>query len=128
MTIDIEQQREEFKKWLLEEHMLDSEWNSERNCFKDFAAHLAYKAWLSAKRATDEDAGSWRPIASAPKNQSVMLAMKCGPIYCGRQRYGNLGEPSQDTFAWRCDSSGTFGNPTHWMPLPSHPSNTGGGD
>lgn len=65
----------------------------------------------------------WRPISSAPRGISVLLA--CAgthvPIYCGRQRYGALGEPQQGAFAWRCDSSGTFANPTHWMPLPAPP-------
>lgn len=65
----------------------------------------------------------WRPIETAPANVSVLLGSinKYVPIYCGRQRYGMLGEPQQDVFAWRCDSSGRFANPTHWMPLPDRP-------
>lgn len=64
----------------------------------------------------------WRPIETAPKKESVLLyAGEFCPMYCGKKRYGELGEPQQDMFAWRCDSSGTFTNPTHWMPLPSPP-------
>ena len=63
----------------------------------------------------------WKPIETAPKDKSVMLFTPYGLIYCGKLRYGNLGEPSQDTYAWRCDSSGRFANPTHWMPLPTAP-------
>lgn len=65
----------------------------------------------------------WMPIESAPKGRSVMLGSPGNrhPIYCGQQRYGVLGEPSQDVFAWRCDSSGRFTSPTHWMPLPEPP-------
>jgi hypothetical protein len=63
----------------------------------------------------------WMPIETAPVNKSIMLFLPRGPIYCGRKRYGNLGEPQQDAYEWRCDSSGRFANPTHWMPLPSPP-------
>lgn len=40
----------EFKQWLLEVHGLESEWQPERNCFKDFPAHLAYCAWISSRQ------------------------------------------------------------------------------
>jgi hypothetical protein len=65
----------------------------------------------------------WQPIETAPKGRSVLLA--CAgthiPIYVGRERLGMLGEPQQDEYRWRCDSSGRFANPTHWMPLPKEP-------
>ena len=76
----------------------------------------------------------WKPITTADKDReapSILLACAGAmtPIYCGRWRHGYLGEPQQDVFAWRCDSSGRFANPTHWMELPAKPSNaeiTGG--
>ena len=43
--------REEFEAWLLREHGLESEWQDERNCFKDYPAHLAFKAWLASRAA-----------------------------------------------------------------------------
>lgn len=68
----------------------------------------------------------WMPIETAPKDTSVMLC--CGVakygtqlIYCGRYRAGTMGEPQEHEIAWRCDSSGRFSNPTHWMPLPDNP-------
>jgi len=63
----------------------------------------------------------WKPIAGAPKDRSILLFASYGLIYCGRKRYGHLGEPSQDQHEWRCDSSGRFANQTHWMPLPPPP-------
>ena len=63
----------------------------------------------------------WRPIETAPKGDVLLYCNKHIPIYVGRQRYGNLGEPSQDKFAWRCSGSGRYANPTHWMPLPETP-------
>lgn len=63
----------------------------------------------------------WMPIETAPKDGSVLLYLPYGLMYCGRKRYGQLGEPQQDEFVWRCDSSGRFANPTHWMPLPEAP-------
>ena len=70
----------------------------------------------------------WKPITTADKDReapSILLACDGAmtPIYCGRWRHGYLGEPQQDVFAWRCDSSGRFANPTHWMELPAKPSN-----
>lgn len=67
--------------------------------------------------------GEWQKIETAPEDVSVLLATDRGyvPMYCGRLRFGSMGEPSQDTLAWRCDSSGRFANPTHWQPLPEPP-------
>jgi hypothetical protein len=71
-------------------------------------------------------AAGWMPIETAPKHESVLLySGGFTPIYCGRRRYGLLGEPQQDVLAWRCDSSGRFANPTHWAPLPPAPSSEG---
>ena len=83
---------------------------------------------LAALRALEADVeaknkSSWWPMSSAPTDRSIMLAVKGTPIpiYCGQLRYGTMGEPQQDILAWRCDSSGRFANPTHWMPLPEKP-------
>ena len=64
---------------------------------------------------------NWQPIETAPKDRSVMLYTVYGLIDCGRRRFGNLGEPQRQCLEWRCDSSGRFANPTHWMPLPPPP-------
>lgn len=42
--------REAFEKWLLDVHMLTSEWQPDRNCFKDFPAHLAWQAWQATHK------------------------------------------------------------------------------
>src|SRR5690554_6903654 len=41
--------RDEFQKWLLNEHGLYSRWQEDRNCYADFPAHLAWKAWQAAR-------------------------------------------------------------------------------
>lgn len=41
-----------FEKWLAEVHMLSSEWQPARNCYKDFAAHLAWQAWQASQAAS----------------------------------------------------------------------------
>ncbi|MBD1602356.1 hypothetical protein, partial [Pseudomonas typographi] len=43
--------REEFEAWLLEVHGLTAEWQPERNCFKEYPAHLAYQAWQASRAA-----------------------------------------------------------------------------
>ena len=64
---------------------------------------------------------TWQPIETAPRDKSILLFAPYGLIYCGRKRHGMLGEPQQYVHAWRCDSSGRFANPSHWMPLPPPP-------
>ncbi len=69
---------------------------------------------------------NWQPIETAIKNSNVRSILLCCvgtyiPLYCGRWRIGRLGEPQSSVAAWRCDSSGTFSDPTHWMVLPNLP-------
>ena len=54
------------------------------------------------------------------KHGSVLLYAS-GTYYIGQLRYGYTGEPQPGVNAWRCDSSGRFSTPTHWMPLPHKP-------
>lgn len=63
---------------------------------------------------------AWRPIRFAPKDKSVLLKVEGAtvPVYVGRQRYGQYGEPQQDEYAWRSDCSGTYANPTHFALIP----------
>lgn len=68
----------------------------------------------------------WQPIETAikdPKHHSILLCCigQYVPLYCGRWRKGWMNEPQPSIAAWRCDSSGTFSNPTHWMVLPNLP-------
>ena len=65
----------------------------------------------------------WRPIETAPEDESILLVTKGSPlpIYCGEFRFGAFYEPQPSVEAWRCDSSGRFADPTHWMPLPRKP-------
>lgn len=43
-----EARRAAFLAWLQDRHGLDSVWQEDRNCFKDFPAHLAFQAWNAA--------------------------------------------------------------------------------
>lgn len=92
--------------------------------------NLRLDGWRSCARRQKEeiealrkDAG-WQSMETAPKNRSVMLwAGEHTPVYIGKERYGTLGEPAQTVYAWRCDSSGCFANPTLWRELPAPPLN-----
>lgn len=44
-------ERAAFEKWLESEQGLTADWDSKRNCYTQFAAHLAWKAWQAARRA-----------------------------------------------------------------------------
>lgn len=88
----------------------------------DDIAHIKVAIEAALQAAQPAQPG-WLPIESAPKDKSVLLYVnQFLPVYCGRKRHGNLGEPQQGAFAWRCDSSGRFSDPTHWQPLPAAPS------
>lgn len=93
----------------------DAQWTRLRASLPKIAAMLNVAA-----------GAGWQPIETAPKDKSVLLyCSNIVPTYCGRYRYGNLGEPQQNTLAWRCDSSGTFAHPTYWQPLPAPPKENG---
>ncbi len=38
-------EQKRFEKWLLDEHGLVATWDQQRNCYAEFPAHLAWKAW-----------------------------------------------------------------------------------
>lgn len=49
-------ERVEFERWLFESQGLESAWEPHRNCHKDFAAHLAFKAWQAARSSHEPEA------------------------------------------------------------------------
>lgn len=58
----------------------------------------------------------WSEFSSPPPADEDVL-LYCGknvPVYCGRLREGNYGEPQQGAVAWRCSSSGRFATPILW--------------
>lgn len=58
--------RAAFEKWLMDVHGLDSLWNEQRNCFDDWPAHLAFKAWQAgSEQAIRECAEKCREQQSA---------------------------------------------------------------
>ena len=42
-------ERADFERWLEREHLLTATWNDQRNCYDEFPAHLAFKAWCKAR-------------------------------------------------------------------------------
>ncbi len=54
-----EPQRAAFEAWLMAEHLLDATWNAERNCYDEFPAHLAWKAWRAGHYQQGLSACAW---------------------------------------------------------------------
>lgn len=50
-----EADRAAFEKWLADVHLLTATWNEARNCYDEFPAHLAYKAWKASAALTAGD-------------------------------------------------------------------------
>ena len=86
---------------------------------------LEYKAEIERllEKAEHQPPPAWRPISTAPKDRTIIVGSpsKYIAMYFARYRHGNLGEPQQDTLAWRCNSSGRFATPTHWQEAPDRP-------
>lgn len=69
------------------------------------------------------EAQRWIPCSERmpPKHTDSVLLWR-GVGFVGRWRFGHLGEPSQDTEAWRSTCSGRLTHQIdYWMPLPAPP-------
>ena len=42
-------ERIEFEIWLLYEQGLNAKWDDDRNCYVEFGAHIAWRAWQAAR-------------------------------------------------------------------------------
>jgi hypothetical protein len=65
-------ERAAFERWLHDVHGLSSTWQAERNCYKDFPAHLAFCAWKEA-RASDEPCDALLEHGTASDEAIVLL-------------------------------------------------------
>lgn len=96
-----------------------------RRCEEPNFCYAPQCACESAGPIEPQPFSGWHPIGTADWRSGESLLLACAgttvPMYCGRWRRGTLGEPNQDVLAWRCDSSGRYADPTHWMPLPKGP-------
>jgi hypothetical protein len=45
--------RSQFEAWLLDTMMLTAVWDESRNCYEEFRAHLAWKAWQAASTRSE---------------------------------------------------------------------------
>jgi hypothetical protein len=92
------------------------------------------------RRLTVQLADAWQPIATAPKDQGLIL-WQPGPFEvldsdrdtimarCPAGAY--TGHWDEIDSAWCIDGGTYFGpflKPTHWMPKPSQPRNEGSGE
>ena len=57
----------EFEDWLQRVHLLSSEWDNARGCYKDFPAHLAYQAWQAARASQVAAPPQQRDESKEPK-------------------------------------------------------------
>lgn len=69
--------RSAFEHWLHDVHGLESVWQEERNCYKDFPAHLAYSAWCASRERLPPPATQEEPtpryqcfVAGCPANHA----------------------------------------------------------
>lgn len=86
-------ERAEFERWLFDEQGLESVWEPHRNCHKDFAAHLAFKAWQAA-RSTPE------PVSAPKWNGDMLDYLKQQMV--ARCEHGNPIEPTGNYVCMKC--------------------------
>jgi hypothetical protein len=79
-----EKMREEFIDWLADVHDLESEWQEERNCFKDFPAHLAFQAWQASRAELVIELPNFKP--------KVVRGLGGGKVQFGVTAQGALNE------------------------------------
>lgn len=75
--------RAAFEKWLMDIHGLDSTWNEERNCFNDFPAHLAFKAWQQAREKTIRECAAIANKYSMEAKPGSMTRLTASSILAG---------------------------------------------
>lgn len=86
MTNAVDTNRAAFEAWLMEDHLLDATWNEKRNCFDEFPAHLAHKAWqASRKQAFIEAAKECRKLADCEENTD---GYRAGAAWCAERIEG----------------------------------------
>jgi hypothetical protein len=64
---------------------------------------------------------NWQPIATAPKEEMVLLCFYDGEMRVAEQRYepGDWEHGTEGFWFWNLYDDA---QPTHWMPLPTPPS------
>ncbi len=67
-----EESRAQFEAWLKDLFDLEGTWQPERNCYKEFPCHMAWKAWQSRTEAYAEDAPADAPLGlDKPEGLSI---------------------------------------------------------
>lgn len=106
--------REAFEKWMTEVMLLPPTWEAARNCYSEFPAHLAWKAWQAART---EEQRKWIAVSERkPENYDTILIVDGDGIRSTGFWNGSV---------WLVDVvdpiDGMTITPTHWMPLPDAP-------
>lgn len=83
-----------------------------------FDAGMSFKTWLAFELSETRKAMEWRPIETAPKNESVLVVSDYGNIWMAEYKYIGPRAGSR----WESVGLGAIRfHPTHWMPLPLPP-------
>lgn len=89
------------------------------------AALQDHDAALTAVDAACPVVPAWLPIESAPKDVEVWAFGREG-YYSAKlvevQEFLSVGRGSRQALRWHNLSANVYSEPTHWMPLPSPPS------
>ena len=85
----------------------------------------------------DMETRGWQPIETAPRDRAIdlwaedkglMMPPRRFPDCYWDQEYREVrGILTRANGPWKCIHGGVPDNPTHWMPLPIPPDDTGGG-
>lgn len=89
-------------------------------------ARLREKSAALTRREASETMGAraWRPIETAPKDETWVILFTPDGVQCGYWGATYFGmNPAWVQYAHRSECEEVNGEPTHWMPLPEPPSN-----
>lgn len=100
-------------------------------CSGSYCSSSVEFGWISWQAATERATPQWQDIATAPKDGTPVLLWGLwagevsGPLKSPKVEVGYYGKggdyPGFDWCATGGDYYGVWGNPTHWMPLPTPP-------
>jgi len=88
--------RKAFEAWLLSEQWLTATWNEERNCYDEFPAHLAFKAWQASDMAAavESDESFKREWALSERVERLSQALEYSAIIVKANHINNGSDPS----------------------------------
>lgn len=83
----MDESRKAFEQWaqgMMEFAPDDLTWDEERNCYRDYVPHMAWKGWQASRAAIEiETISHYQAVNAIPSSEtSIIDAVKIGYLLC----------------------------------------------